>query len=215
MRNEFNNHAPRLILEVEVTNKEGKTTYKKKFPAKSWLGVFIKLLMGMFAGRYGSTTGGGAVSINDEGGTARSMMWHDATGVASYNTGFSALGDSADVLQGIQVGSLDTANDINTYKLATKILSGSTATKLLYGAMTVEAVTNPSGLDLQFRMIRAFTNNSGNTITVKEIGLAVELFYAAGVGTDFVLARDVLASPVDVPDGATLTVRYIAKITVA
>jgi hypothetical protein len=38
---------------------------------------------------------------------------------------------------------------------------------------------------------------------------------SGGTPRSFLAARDVLPSPVDVPDGATLTIRYVVKITVS
>jgi hypothetical protein len=64
-------------------------------------------------------------------------------------------------------------------------------------------------------MTRTFTNNSGATITVKEVGLLVKKQDSTGVSRSWLAARDVLPSPVDVPDGATLTIRYVVKITVS
>jgi hypothetical protein len=60
-----------------------------------------------------------------------------------------------------------------------------------------------------FRVVRSFTNASGAAITVYEVGLIVALprdwsYYAC-----FLLARDVISGGINVPDGATLTLRYV------
>jgi hypothetical protein len=112
---------------------------------------------------------------------------------------------------GIQVGTVDTQVTRDDYRLASKIAHGSASGQLAYGAMTIEAVngTPPAS---RFRVIRVFSNNTDSTITVKEIGLAIRNLYPLAT-TDFLIARDVLATPQDVPAGATLTVRYIFEVT--
>jgi uncharacterized membrane protein YczE len=82
--------------------------------------------------------------------------------------------------------------------------------------MTVED-TDGTPPDTTFRVIRTFTNNTSSPITVYEIGLAIANAYNIGGTTIytyyFLIARDVLSSPQTIPAGATLTVRYIFKVT--
>lgn len=203
--------APQIYWELEVKDKNGKILEKKRVAAKSWLVAFITILKGHFGSECYYNIGGGNASVVDEGGTARTFPY-----VASNNLySFGCLGVATAVYDGIIVGSDNTPNSITTYKLVTKILHGSTSGLLLYGASSIEDVTNPSGNDLQFRMTRAFTNNSGATITVKEIGILGYGKDSGPAARSWLIARDVLPSPSDVPDGATLTIRYIVKITVA
>jgi len=205
----------KLYWEIEVRDKSGKIIEIRQVEARSWLKQFLTILKGEFATRNGSTVGTGNVSVTDEGGTGRSYPLHESGSLISYYVQLSTLGDVGDVSQGIIVGSGDTPNDINTYKLANKIAHGSGSGQLVYNAETVEDVTNPSGSDLQFRITRTFTNNSGAVVTVKEIGLLVKKWDRSGTSHSFLVARDVLPSPVDVPDGSTLTIRYVVRITVS
>ena len=203
--------APQIYWEIEVKDKNGKVISKKQASAKSWLVAFITLLKGQFAVSADAQTGTNNVSVVDEGGTGRNFPPFITYGTNS----FSCLGAAANVNEGIVVGSGNTANLITTYMLTSKILHGSTSGLLLYGASSIEDVTNPSGNDLQFRITRTFTNNTGATVTVKEIGIIGRCCATGVVLRNFMIARDVLPSPTDVPDGATLTIRYVAKITVA
>jgi len=207
--------SPLVLWEIEVKDKTGKLLKHYETPAKSWLKQFIQILKGEFATRYGYAAYSGNVNIVDETGTARG--YPRATGSQPYDCqmNLSTLGDAGDVTQGIIVGTSDTPNSLTTYALGGKIAHGTGSGQLLYGAETVEDVTNPSGNDLQFRITRTFTNNSGATITAKEVGLLIKKLDSGGTARSWLAARDVLPSPVDVPDGATLTIRYVVKITVS
>jgi hypothetical protein len=207
--------SPLILWEIVVKDKTGKLLKHYITPAKSWLKQFIQILKGEFATRNNTTTGGGNVSVVDESGTARSYPSHTSSNAYTDICNLSTLGDAGDVTQGIIVGTSDTSNTLTTYALSGKIAHGTSSGQLLYGTETVEDVTNPSGNDLQFRITRTFTNNSGATITVKEVGLLVKKIDSGFTPRSFLVARDVLPSPVDVPDGATLTIRYVVKITVS
>jgi len=98
--------------------------------------------------------------------------------------------------------------------LGSKIGHGTGSGQLLYNPMTFEDITNPSGNILQFRMTRVFTNNSGADITVKEFGLLAKGKDNTDNPRSFLIARDVLSEPITIPDGYSLTLRYIVKITV-
>lgn len=205
---------PELEIEIEVHDKDGKPIEPKKtFKAHSWLRQFVVMLKGYFATRFDSLTGHGNTTLTDETGTGRGFPAHYAW--YDFRTQPSTFGDAGDSAQGIVVGSSDTANTITTYALGSKISHGTGSGQLYYSAMAYEEVSNPGGSDLQFRMTRTFTNNSGATVTVKEVGLCIQTFDTSQVGRSFLIARDVLPSPSSIPDGATMTVRYVVKITVS
>jgi hypothetical protein len=210
-----NKTLPQILWEVEVKDKTGKLVKRYKTPAKSWLKQFITMLKGEFATRAGAAYGNGNATVNDETGTARTYPRASGSAVNDYYMNIATCGDAGDVTQGIIVGTSDTPNTLTTYALGGKIAHGTASGQLLYGVETVEDVTNPSGNDLQFRLTRTFTNNSGATITVKEVGLLSRKYDSGGTLRSWLIARDVLPSAVDVPDGATLTIRYTVKITVA
>jgi hypothetical protein len=173
------------------------------------------MLKGEFATRHAVAVGSGNVSVVDETGTARGYPVHTSATQPIYYFNLSTLADTGDVSQGIIVGTSDTSNNLTTYALGGKISHGTGSGQLVYGAESIEDVTNPSGNDLQFRITRTFTNNSGVTVTVKEVGLLIKKWDTSLTSRSFLAARDVLPSAVDVPDGATLTIRYVVKITVS
>jgi hypothetical protein len=189
--------------EIEVKDKNGKLLENKKGPSKSLLANFLRMLYGLFAG----VTGSGYISILDTSGTGRSYptcygtSWPIARVVASAN----------DANHGILVGSGDAAVDPDQYALASKIANGTGSGQLVYNAVTHESPV-VSGMDTTYRITRTFTNNSGSSITIKEIGIAIA-DGISGILYYFLIVRDVLPSPSNVPDGATFTCRYTLKVT--
>jgi len=109
---------------------------------------------------------------------------------------------------GIWIGYGSTAVAPEDYTLESK----ATTTDFSYNGTTLEAVSYDANVAL-FRIIRTFTNISGASKTISEIGL---VFYekqnVSPADVYFLIARDVLPTPATVPDGGTITVRYIIKI---
>ena len=108
---------------------------------------------------------------------------------------------------GVIVGAGSTAVTRDDYDLETQYKDGLGANQLVHGKTTVEDV-NGTPPDSVWRVIRTFTNESDATITVREIGLAVLC-----QGNYVLIARDVLSTPEDIPSAASLTVRYVFKVT--
>jgi hypothetical protein len=201
-----------LEYEVEVRDKNGKLISRQHGKSHSWLMQFIQMLMAEWQYSAGGSSPP-AVAIKDETGTARNMP--SPYGI-SYNTGAFAINCPAGSSEyGVKVGGGETPNAINTYALASPISHGTGSGQLVYGAHTIESVINPSGGDLTFRVTRVFTNNSGATVTVREIGISTKRFDQSNNYRIFLFVRDVLPSPTNVPDSATLTIRYTVKITVS
>jgi len=201
-----------LEYEVEVRDKNGKLLSRHHGKSHSWLKPFIQLMMAEWQYAYGGSTPS-AVSITDETGTVRSMP----SGYQSYcqYSAWAVNAPATDSSYGVKVGGGDTPNALSTYALASPIIHGTSSGQLIYGAHTIESVINPSGNDLTFRITRAFTNNSGSSVTVKEIGIATKRNDQGGTARTFLFVRDVLPSPTSVPDSASLTIRYTVKITVS
>ena len=201
--------------EIEVRDKNGKLLKRKRIKSHSWLKQWIQILKGEFATRHSTTVGHANVSVTDETGSARTYPTHTTDSRYTYYMNLSTLGDAGDVSQGIIVGGGDTPNSLMTYALASKIGHGTGSGQLIYSAESMEDVINPSGMDLQFRITRTFTNNSGVIVTVKEIGILAKKYDATPAGRSFLIVRDVLPSPSSIPDGATMTIRYAVKITIS
>jgi len=145
----------------------------------------------------------------DTGGAARPASFGGGTSV--YVGGAAPAGDLS---AGIVVGSDPTPVAIDQYDLVARIAHGTGAGQLSYGGTTVE-VLSKTATTWRVIVVRTLTNQSGAAITVKEFGLFLRL--TMGVSPYWysaMLARDVPPTAIDVPDGYTLTVRYIISHTV-
>ena len=207
-------HAPKIWIECEVRDKDGKLIDKRRFRGMSWVGRIVELFS-CIVGSWGSSGGNYPIvytksDLKDTGGTYRHICF------ASSTSGMPIGGNApaGETTAGICVGSSDTPVSIDQYNLVSKIPHGSGAGQLLYGSSTAEDIVRTSNT-FSVKFIRTFTNNSGETVTVREIGLFIRLgMYGSPHGYSCMLARDVLPTPIDIPNGATLTVRYIISHTV-
>lgn len=151
---------------------------------------------------YGIWTGV-TYSLPDTGNTARSVA--PVSGYA-YRVN-AAVGN---VNYGTVVGTGTNAVTVDDYNLQTKIAHGTGSGQFQYGDVTFTAPYT-SGNDRIVEVIRAFTNGSGGTVTVNEIGL---VWNYEGQATWYFLGwRDVLSSGVEVLDTKILTVTYKIKVT--
>jgi hypothetical protein len=127
---------------------------------------------------------------------------------STYMTRYNAYAGSVNnISYGIQVGSDDTAFNIEDYKLYGLIPTGNTS-GTLYAQAQVSPVQSFSGApDNSVNMLysRVFNNNSGGTIIVKEVGFVYSTGENSG-SSKYLFSRDVLESAVNVLDGAQLTV---------
>jgi hypothetical protein len=200
-----------IYWEIEVRDENSKLLKFKRFKAHSYLKQYIGLLKGLFAHKY-AVANSGNVTVIDDTGVSRTYPKSDGY---IHSSSIPVMADINEGDYGLVIGISDTANTINTFNMGNIITHGSGSGQMLYGGTTIENPTNPSGNDWVFRIIRVFTNNSGASITVKEIGIKVKAQDSGGGARWFLIARDVISSGVTVPNGSTLTVRYILKITVA
>jgi hypothetical protein len=194
---------PKAVIEFEVRDKNGKLLQKGKFPAKSWVGNIVCLLSAIFSSWATSTSGyatGSRADLIDTSGTTRPLGF----GATGAGITFGACAPAGEITAGIVVGSSDTPVSIGQYALIGLIGHGTGSGQLQYQASTVEPLSkNTTWL---FRIIRTFTNGSGATVTVREIGLYVKI---GSGGQTCMFARDVPTSPINISNGSTLTVRYI------
>jgi hypothetical protein len=131
---------------------------------------------------------------------------------------------SGNDLYGIVVGSGASAGSTPSptqFKLVAQIPQGTSSGQIEYGAVSL---TQPatSGQTTQFTISRSFTNVSGATLTVTEIGLIVYVtgfaMLATTSGTSvssdyFMIAYDIPSSAISVQNGQTLTITYTFSVT--
>jgi hypothetical protein len=202
---------PKAVIEYEVRDKNGKLIEKGKFPAKSWVGNIVGLLSAILStwsttsSTYYATPPSRA-DLTDTSGTARGISI--STGSSTGSATLGGCAPAGDTTAGIVLGSSDTPVSLGQYSLGALITHGTGSGQLQYSATTVETLSKD--ITWLFRIVRAFSNGSGASVTVREIGLYVRF----GMSTSpsyysCMLARDVPTSPISVPNGSTLTVRYI------
>lgn len=114
--------------------------------------------------------------------------------------------DSTD--EGIQVGTDDTfPTGWKNLVLPGVIPNGSGVGELTQGSMVIGTAAIIDG-NVDWDMYRDFTNNSGATITVKEIGI-----YCQNQSYSMLIARDILDAAVDVLNTDVLRTYYIWRTT--
>lgn len=136
---------------------------------------------------------------------------------ANYIGGIAAYGQSYDSVQGflaagqlygIVVGTSDSAESFDQHCLQSAIAHGNLTGQLYHNAQSV--LTKQWISDSRkwlFTLQRTFTNNSGASIVIKELGYYATLANSSTNHKSMVL-RDVLPSSVTVSAGQTLTVAY-------
>lgn len=172
---------------------DGKAKTRRRI-CHSWLKAFAQCLFVQFTNTYQSVkhTSGSNATI-------------DPT-----NNQFQALGPVDTDTRGIQVGTDNTDETFADYALLAKIATGNSTGQLRYLAQTTNGPTIDS-TSLTFQLIRSFVNNSGASITVREIGIVGLI----GSGNYYgLLARDNLGSEQVIGSGQTLTVTYTITVSI-
>ena len=165
-----------------------------------WLQSFFQIADASVAGTF---------TAPDTSNTSRTFAY--ASG--AYQSSFGAFCAPVTIsTYGLRVGADDTAVTAADFEMATLIPHGPVGIELSYGAQTFEAVT-VVGTTISFRVTRPFTNNTGATVTIKEIGAALAIKDTGNASRYLCFLRDVLASAVPVPDGSTFTLRYTFSVT--
>jgi len=194
-----------LEYELEVRDKHGKLISKTKGKSHSFVRNWIRMLRTLFTNTL--TDAAVSVALPDTSGASTNYY---AQASDAYMKVLGVNAPAGDDDWGIQVGTSDVAFDRTHYSLQGKISTGTGAGQLVYEAVTVEDYSETDS-EAGFRVVRTFTNSSGADVTVKEIGIVT--INSNAVTSYFLIARDVLATPQTIPDGAALTVRYRIYIT--
>lgn len=122
------------------------------------------------------------------------------------NMSFRSDASAGTSTYGIMIGSGTTAEAVTDTALAVKIAHGTGSGQLQYGTVTYGAPST-TATTTTFRFTRVFTNGSGGTVTVEEIGLVF------GSGSPILGARD-LTGTISITNGQQLTVNYDFTTTI-
>ena len=205
------------ILELTVKDKGGKVTDHRVMESKSFVRQFLELLYVQMQQYY---WGGSSqpyretvLYMTDKNGSKRPVF-----ACYSYQDSiFNCDGGVGDTNIGIMVGTGITAPNIDDYALESQCGHGSGVGQFSHGAVTFGLPTSDATTS-HFTITRDFSNNSGATITVNEVGLYVAAltvsYYGSAQSAYFMIIRDVISGGVDVPIGQTLTINYREQATV-
>lgn len=198
-----------MSYEVEVRDRNGKLLSSCKGNNDPFVRNWIRMIRTMFT--LAESVATTSVNLNGTGGSG--ILFYASHASQTMSPMGCNAGATVET-SGIRVGSSDTAFDKAQYELQTRITHGSGSGQLMYGASTVEDYSDED-TTTRFRILRPFTNSSGATITVKEIGIAICNIVTGTSTSRFLICRDVLTSPQSIPNLATLTVTYRLYISYA
>lgn len=180
----------KLSYEVIVRDKNGKVIHRERRVSRSWLENYNHMMFGAFISEN--------VTVTDLDGSPV-----EVPGPGYYS--FWCKGGANVDYQGVVIGTDDTAVTISDYKLGTQIAHGGGAGEMQYLATVIPSPTVDATSSF-YTLTRQFIDQSGSSITVREIGI-----YGRAGSIYIGYARDVLGTPAVVPDGGGLTVIYTVK----
>ena len=194
-----------LQLKYSYEIKEGDIVIKKIRPrkCKSFTRNFSYLVFASFG--FGYVTAVDTSNVT----TASTMRGITNGGVYIFKV---TTGTSGITTSGVLVGTGSTTPTINDYAMETLIAHGTSAGELQYGATTVGSPSATANT-ATFRTTRIFTNGSGGSITVEEIGLVCYTGVIDGASYYFLIIHDVTGG-VAVADGQSLTINYDLTTTI-
>lgn len=197
---------PEVMIGLQV-HENGVLTFDDVQRGHSWTRNYWNWMFGMGScpavGAGAGSFGAGYMSGKTTGGTI-----HYNSFMYKYTTDW--WGEISDSTRGILVGTSDTAFSLDHYTLQAIITDGTGAGKFSHQSAIVNAPTYDGGPQTwSIVTSRIYNNNSGGSITVKEVGI-----YGAGSmfngnnGANYMMERSVLSPAVAVANGAQLTVTY-------
>lgn len=210
----------KAMVGVEVYS-GGARILEEELESKSFLRNFGRILAAILSSTGGEPLGASgpqtSTTVSDTTGTSQTVWacWYAGSNDRGGGTSMGMKSSEADDAYGIVVGSSSSPVTPANYALGSKIIHGTGVNKLLYGSHAVATSYTSSKSSVEIN--RSFTNSSGVTVTVREVGLIARSYWrdSGGVRQDikYMVARDVLPVPVDVPNLATLVVRYRVELT--
>ena len=194
---------PEIMIGLKVHDKDGVLIFDDVQRGHSWTRNFYNFLFGVASTGAGTaaTFGAGYLTRKETGGTVGAMGLQ----VNNRNSVNFLYNTTNNASYGTVVGTSDTAFSVEHYQLQALIAHGNGAGQFFY-AIQDQPVTLYTGGAKTWASTssRIFNNNSGGSITVKEVGL---IYYGFGFSYSL-FERSVLAPTVAVANGAQLTVTY-------
>ena len=205
---------PECYLEMQVTMPDERIIHHHRQRSHSWNRNAYNVLFSLLSGQPGSNTGTfgpGQLSAKRTSGTIDSSNARKPGSVShsNYTVGRGYRADSGNDDIGILVGGGDTSESFEDYKLASKIIEGTSEGQLSHVAVDMPVLSYDENT-LKLTVIRFFNNNSGGIIEVKEVGLIImdDYYVSSADFFPYLTARDVLPTAVSIPDTGQLKVTY-------
>jgi len=185
-----------MYVDVVVRDKNGKVIQRIR---KRKCTSYVRAMMDLLRAQFGQTS----TTAVDTGGASRTFAGN------TYH--FWATAGASVTTFGIRVGTGTAAVTIADYSLQTPIAEGTGAGQLTHGATSV-STSSTVGSSRLFTVARTFTNNSGTSITVNEVGLIVTAQDTGVVDRNLLVERSLLTF--SIANGASATVTYTIQVTV-
>ena len=201
---------PEAFLELEVRDQDGKVVQRHKQRSHSWTRNAYNFLFAVGLAPAPMTTANGLDILNIQD-TTQEFAFYMPSGLRfDYEEHQYKAAVALDDV-GIVVGDSATAFGFDQYILQGKIAEGTGAGQLSHQASVLDSVQDVA-LVKKAIYTRIFNNNSGATITVREVAL----YYsskASNASFKGMVERTVLGSEVPVPNTGQLKVTYTVQLT--
>ena len=198
---------------LTLKDKDEKVVEKKEFPANSFVLNFMRLLYTvMTASTYNvMDTNGNVVTakLAKIEQHVRYEVEYRETEYYRHIAGYQAWAPKEDDSHGVMVGSGTATVTAEDYRLEAKIPNGLGSDQMIYLYSRV-GETQTAGNEAHLFITRSFINHSGDSIMVREVGVAV---MQVSPIANILIIRD-LVEETEVPNDYTLDVQYTLEITV-
>lgn len=200
---------PDCMIGIDLFSIDNEKIYSDVFRGNSWTRNFYNFVFScMCKGNGGNSNNFGAGYMSAKS-TAAAVRYDPTYCGGRVNQAILASGWTNNVANnsfGIVVGSSDTAFDKDQYAMQAVIAAGTAAGQLSYAVMAAPTIGYASKIWTVYNY-RTFTNGSGGSVTVKEIGIYsyIDLFTN---GQNMMIERTVLSPSIAVANGQKLQVSY-------
>lgn len=197
---------PKIWIDMKVHTPSGVILKETSEEGHSWVRNFYNLYATFMVD---SPILGTGLDIFDyantksDSGTPREYAGNTSGNSYHFLREADGLGDG----NGIRLGISNEPFDIDDFRMLGGIQHGNGAGQLYHYAMPARTTSfdrNKWQLSVTFK--RTFSNNSGDTIVIRETGMYSKGSYPSS--TTVLMLRDILATPVSVPHGALITCTY-------
>ncbi len=178
------NPVEALYFKIEIRDKKGNLLRTSKLKrCHSFVLQYLQIEEIGMAKAYGADPD--TVSIKDTSNTAQTMKW----------TNKAVEAGSGLTTYGILAGIGETAPANTDYAMQTLIAHGTGAGQMQYSSCSVGSAS-VVGSNVDMTIVRSLTNNSGGTITIKEIGIVISAQDSTTTQRYFLIVRDAVSQAV-------------------